>query len=145
MAVSDQLSRLAVHAKQAEDHAVAARGKAKAQLEADVTTARDSAQAQAVELRKKADASKGKVSAWWDDTQRTWNDHIADARKDIDKKRAEHDLKRAQRNADVAEDDASFAIDFAYAAIDEAEYAVLDAALARMQAEELASGASARA
>jgi hypothetical protein len=144
MAVSDQLSSLSTHAKQAEDHVAAARGKAKAQLEADVKKASDSAQAQAVELRKKVDASKGKVSAWWDDTQRTWNNHIADARKDIDKRRAEHDLKRAQRNADVAEDDASFAIDFAYAAIDEAEYAVLDAVLARMQAEELA-GAGARA
>jgi hypothetical protein len=54
------------------------------------------------------------------------------------------DLHRAQSKADNAEDDAAFAIDYAYGAIEEAEYAVLDAALARMDADELAgAGASA--
>ena len=45
MALSDQLSKLAARAKEAEDRAAAAMTKAKAQLEQDVKTARESAQA----------------------------------------------------------------------------------------------------
>lgn len=141
MALSDQLSKLAARAKEAEDRAAAAMTKAKAQLEQDVKTARESAQAQADQLRKKAETDKTDLSAWSNDLQRSWNEHLAAARKQIDDRRAAHDLKTAQRNADNAEEDAAFAIDYAYGAIEEAEYAVLDATLARMEADELASGA----
>jgi hypothetical protein len=139
MALSDQLTKLAARAKEAEDHAAAAKNKAKAELEADVKAANDAAQAQAEQLRTKVDADKGKVSDHWSKVQRTWNDHLAHMREDIHDRRAEHDLKKAQRNADGAEEDAVYAIDFAYGAIEEAEYAVLDAVLARTEADELAS------
>jgi hypothetical protein len=141
MALSDQLSKLSVRAKQVEDRAVAARGKAKADLEQDVKEARESAQAQADSLRKAAESSKGKLSAWWESVQRSWSEHLAAVRKSIEDRKAEHDLATAQRVAEQAEDDAAFAIDYAYAAIDEAEYAVLDATLARMDADELAKEA----
>src|SRR6478736_6104912 len=59
MAVSDQLTKLAARAKEAEDRAAAAQGKARADLELDVETARTSAQAQADKLRAAADAKKG--------------------------------------------------------------------------------------
>jgi hypothetical protein len=144
MAASDELSKLAARAKEAEDHAVAARGKAKADLEQDVESARASARDQADKLRAQADANKGKLSVWWNDLQRSWDEHIEKIRANIDSKRAEHDLDKARSNADNAEDDAAFAVAYAYAAIEEAEYAVLDATLARMEADELA-GASAGA
>ena len=140
MALSDQLTQLAARAKEAEDRAVAAKTKARAELEQDVKTAREASQAQADQLRKTAEANKGKISEWWDGVQKSWNDHIATVRQKIDEKRAEHDLNVAQRDADNAEDDAAFAIDYAYGAIDEAEYAVLDATLARMDADSLAAG-----
>jgi hypothetical protein len=54
--------------------------------------------------------------------QRTWNDHVAKVREDVDRKRSEHDVDRATRNAHNAEDDAAFAVEVAYAAIEEAEY-----------------------
>ena len=95
-----------------------------------------SAQAKADKLRESAEVNKGKISVWWDDVQRTWHEHVAKIRDDIDGKRAEHDVEKAEKYAEHAEDDALFAIDFAYAAIVEAEYAVLDAALARMEVEE---------
>ena len=85
-----------------------------------------------------AEASQGRISAWWDSVQRSWNDHLAAVRKNVDEKGAAHDLKMTQRIADQAEVDAEFAIDYAYAAIEEAEYAVLEATLARMEADELA-------
>ena len=140
MALSDQLTKLAARAKEAEDHAAAAKSKARAQLEQDVKTARESAKSQADQLRKTAEANKGQISDWWDGVQKSWNDFIATARQNIDEKRAEHDQNVANRAADNAEDDAAFAIDYAYGAIEEAEYAVLDATLARMDAEALAAG-----
>jgi hypothetical protein len=140
MALSDQLTKLAARAKEAEDRAAAAKSKAHAQLERDVKAARDAAQAQADQLRKTADANKGKISDWWDGVQKNWDEHIATIRQNVDEKRAEHDLNVARKGADVAEDDAAFAIDYAYGAIEEAEYAVLDATLARMDADALAAG-----
>ena len=139
MALSDQLTELAARAKEAEDRAAAARDKSKAGLEADVETARTSAQERAKKLRESADANKNKLSVWWYDLQRTWNEHVAKIRDDIDSKRAEHDADRAERRAEHREDDAEFAVDFAYSAIEEAEYAVLDAELARKEADELSA------
>ena len=139
MALSDQLTELTARAKSAEEHAAAAHGKAKADVQADVEKARTSAQDRAKQLRESAEANKNKLSVWWYDLQRTWNEHVAKIREDIDAKRAEHDADRAERRAERREDDAVFAIDFAYAAIEEAEYAVLDAELARTEADELAT------
>ena len=117
MAASDQLGKLAARAKEAEDRGTAARDKAKADLEQDVETARASAKAQADKLRASAEAKKGKLSVWWNDLQRSWDEHIEKIRADIDSKRAEHDVDRARKNADNAENDATFAVDYAYAAI----------------------------
>ena len=142
MAVSDQLTKLAARAEDDEDHAAAAQGKARADLQGDVENARKSAQEQADKLRATADAKKGKLSVWWNDVQRSWDSHIERIRSDIEERRAEHDVDRAQRRAENAEEDAAFAIDYAYAAIEEAEYVVLDASLARMEADELAAAPS---
>jgi len=142
MALSDQLTQLANRAKELEDRVAASTAKSKADLQQDVKNAREAAQSQGDALRKSAEDSKGKISAWWDSVQRSWNDHLAAVRDNIDEKRSEHDQKTAQRAADSAEEDATFAIDFAFAAIDEAEYAVLDAELARMNADELAGGST---
>jgi hypothetical protein len=132
MALSDQLSKMATKAKEAEDRTATAQDKAKSDLEQDVEQARATAQDQADSLRESADASKGRISAWW-------NEHLAAMREDIENRKAERDADRAQENADRAEADASFAIDYASAAIDEAEYAVLDATLARKKADEMAA------
>lgn len=139
MAASDELTKLVARAKAAEDRAAAAQGKAKADLERDVETARISAQKQADNLRTSADTGKKKLSVWWNDLQRSWNEHIVKVRDDVDRRRSEHDVDRAEKRAERAEHDALFAIDFAYAAIEEAEYAVLDADLARMEADQLAT------
>jgi hypothetical protein len=139
MALSDQLSELAARAKEAEHRGAAARDKSKAGLQADVETARASAQERAKRLRESAEANKNKLSVWWYDLQRTWNEHVAKIRDDIEGKRAEHDVDRAERRAEHRADDAAFAVEFAYSAIEEAEYAVLDAELARMEADELSA------
>jgi hypothetical protein len=142
MALSDQLTKLAARAKEAEDRAAAAQEKVKADVEQDREVSRAAAQRQAEELREAADAGRGKISDWWNDAQSNWNQHVAKVQETIESKKAELDLADAERNADNAEADAYFAIDYAYAAIGEAEYAVLDAVLARKQADELSEGSS---
>ena len=74
--------------------------------------------------------NKGKVAAWWNDVQKSWDDQIASIRRDIESKKAEHDVKAATHRAESAEEDAEFAIQYAYWAVEEAEYRVLDATLA---------------
>jgi hypothetical protein len=123
--------------KELEDRAAAAHQKTRGDLEQDVKSARDSAQAQADSLRKSAEARKGHISAWWDNLQRSWSENVASIRTAADDRKAEHDVKAAQHKADEADDDAAFAIDYTYAAIEEAEYAVLDAELAHMEADDL--------
>src|SRR4051812_7475082 len=113
MAVSDQLERLAVRAKEVETRAADAKSKAKTDLEQDVADARASAQEQAEKLRLIADENEGKISSWWNDVQRDWNTHISEVRENIDTKKAELDKNRAERTAENAEDDALFAIDYA--------------------------------
>ncbi len=141
MALSDQLRRLANRAEEAEKNAAAAGDKAKADLEQDRENSRAVAQREAEQLREAADAGRGKISDWWSDVQRSWNEHIAQIQKNVESKKGEIDLDLAKRRADNAEADAEFAIEFAYTAIGEAEYAVLDANLARKEADEL-SGVS---
>jgi hypothetical protein len=138
MALSDQLNDLAVKAKQVQDRVAAAKQKTKADLEGDVENARASAQAQADALHTKAEANKGKISAWWDKMERSWHEHVAAVRKGAQDRKTAHDAKAAQRAAEQADEDASYAIDYAYAAIEEAQYAVLDADLAHRHADELA-------
>ena len=136
MAASDDLTKLADRAKEAEERVAAAREKGKADLEGDRDNARAVGEQQAEDLRELAEENKGRISDRWLEMQEAWNQAIAKVREDIEGRKAEHDLHHAQRTAERAEDDARFAIDFAYSAIVEAEYAVLDADLARMEADE---------
>ena len=137
MALSDDLTKLSVRAKEAEERAAAAREKSKADLEADLEYARGVGEEEAKALRETSDEGKGRISDRWNDVQEAWNQAIAKVREDIENRKAEHDLQKAEGRADRAEEDARFAINFAYSAIVEAEYAALDAALARMEADEL--------
>jgi hypothetical protein len=138
MALSDQLTKLAARAKQAEDRAAAAKVEAKADVEQDLKEVRESSRARADAASAAIEKDKEKVSSWWADVQRSWNKHIAAARDDRSEMRAAHDRKVAEHRAEQAEADASFAIDFAYGAVEEAEHAVLASVLARMDADELA-------
>ena len=144
MALSDQRTALATRTKDLEDRASAAKTKTKAALQQDVSSARTAAQSHADAIRTCADSSKATVSAWWDDMGRSWHDHVAAVRKNVDDERGARDAKSAGRRADRAEQDAAFALDYAYATVEESEYAVLDATLARMEADEMADATTPR-
>ncbi|MGW5237546.1 hypothetical protein ACWEOW_01280 [Monashia sp. NPDC004114] len=138
MALSEQLSRLAERTKQLEEHAAAARKKARADLEQEVAKAEAASKKNAEELRNSAVAAEAEVSAWWTDVGRAWDENLTKMRKRIKEQSAKHDLMAAQRDADEAAAYAAYVIDYTYAAVEEADYAVLQATLARMQADELA-------
>lgn len=142
MAQSDDLTRLATRAKEAQTRVAKVREEARADLEQDVASARKSAQEQADKLRHSAEQSKAGISGRLSDVQRSWNEHISRVREDLEDKRAKHDVHVAQRRADDAEAYASFATDHAYSAIVEAEYAALDAVLARMDADQMSEEAA---
>jgi hypothetical protein len=134
MAVSDDLSRLSVRAKQAEDRAAAAKAQAHDQLQQAVQDARDSTQQTADKLR----AGSAAVADRADNIQRSWDEHLAKARERMDARKARHAADRAESDAEDAESYAAYSIDLAYSAIEEAEYAVLDAVLTRHDADEAA-------
>jgi hypothetical protein len=138
MALPNDLIKLAARAQDAETRTADAAGKARTDLEREVSSARASTEAQAEWLRETAPAYEAKVVQWWTEVRRSWNEHVAKAHEDVDTRRAEHDVKKAKRKADHAEGYAAFAIDLAYSAIVEAEYATLDAVLARFDAEQVA-------
>lgn len=77
MALSDQLRKLADRAEEAEERAPATRDKARADVERDLETCRETAQARAEQLRETTDANKDKIPAWWNEVQRNWNEHVA--------------------------------------------------------------------
>jgi hypothetical protein len=142
MAVSEDLSRLSQRAKQAEDRVATAKTTARDHLERDVEAARTQSQKTADDIRTKQADAVARADAWGTDIQRSWNDHIQQARRRIDDRKAKHDLKVAESDAQDAEDYAASAIDFAYSAIEEAEYAVLDAMLCRADADAAAKAAT---
>jgi hypothetical protein len=57
----------------------------KSELEQDVMSALDSAEAQANSLRKHAEERKGKISAWWEELQHDWNKQMKSIRKAFEK------------------------------------------------------------
>lgn len=137
MTLSGDLSNLAARVKEAEGRATAAQDQAKADLEAEVESARTAGEQQAVALREAAERGRGRISGWWEEVQKSWSDAISTVRRDLQSKKGTHDAQHTRRRAENAEKDAEFAIDFAYSAVVEAEYAVLDAALAQKEADEL--------
>ena len=136
MDASQELAKLSERAKEAEDHASAARNQAKADVEKSADEARARAEAHAEELQRTATGAH--ISASWNDMQKSWSDHMAQVRQSIEDKKGQRDARRAEARADDVEADALFAIDYAYGTVEEAEYAVLDAISARMEAEDRA-------
>ena len=137
MDASQRLAKLSQRAKEAEDHAAAARNQAKADVEKSADEARAAAEAHAHELAK-ARLHGAQISASRNDMQESLANHMAQVRQSIEEKKGQLDAKHAESRADDAEVDALFAIDYAYATVEEAEYAVLDAISARMEANDMA-------
>jgi hypothetical protein len=135
MALSEQLYTLATRTKQAEERASAAKSRTRAELEADVASAREHFS----ESKVKFQSTREKMSQPWQDARQKWTESVEKLQRDIAAKREEHDIQAAQTKADRMENDASAAIEFAITAVDEAERELLEAALQRKYADELSA------
>jgi len=135
MAASDDLRELAQRAKVAQDRVAAAKSQARSDVEREATRVRDAAQQKANQLQTQNAKAAAGAPQKWSDVQRSWSEHVARIREDVEGKKAEMDAKKSLHRADSAEDDAVDAVAFAEAALEEAEYAVLNATVARMDAD----------
>jgi hypothetical protein len=141
MSGSDQLSKLATQAKQAEDNIGRAKDETQAELQTRVNRVKESSEKQAAAFKASTGGAKAKASQRWEDVQQSWNAHIAEIREHGDGAKAEHDVKRAEHRAERREDNAVAAVAYAVAVLEEAEYAVLDALLAREEADAMVAAA----
>ena len=99
MALSDELSKLAVRAQEADKRAGAAAEMAKSDLEANRDFARARGEEQAEDLPAVAEKGHEQISDAWKEMQITWNHATAALREDVESRKAEHDLRKAQRRA----------------------------------------------
>jgi len=139
MALSDQLTDLANRTKQLEGSAAAARDQDRKKLEQQRDTLDASMQKQAQKIKTEVKAGGGQVRSWWADTTDRIEQRRAELRAKMDKSKAEHEAKKAVRNADDAEEYASNLVGLAAYVTDAAEYAVIDAAIARSEADAIAT------
>ncbi len=72
--LSDELRKLSARAEEAEGHVSAVREKTKADIEADRDAARAVGEQQAKQLRESADEGRDRISVWWSDVQRSWDE-----------------------------------------------------------------------
>ena len=93
MALSDDLTKLAARAKEAEDRLAAAQKCGARQGGTRRPERAGVAPEEHGQLRQTAETNKGKVAAWWSDVQKSWDEHIASIRRDIESKKAEHDVE----------------------------------------------------
>jgi hypothetical protein len=70
-------------------------GESKSELEQDVKEVRKGAEDGGEALRKAIEKNKGKISAWWIEVQRSWNQHLREIRKHIGRA-----ARRARMEAD---------------------------------------------
>ena len=82
MALSDQLGELSVRAKKAEGRAVDARNEARTNLEHEVQLAHKDLQVGREDLRQAAEENRGKVAAWFNDVQKSWDDQVESVRRE---------------------------------------------------------------
>jgi hypothetical protein len=139
MAAAEKFTELKRQVEAAESNVRAAGSRDEAELRAKVDEARKDADGRAARLNANVAQAADRGDRRWAEAQSDWDDHVRRIRASVDERKDERDAKRAERNAESAEADALDAIDYAAAAIEEAEYAVLTAALARVNADALAS------
>lgn len=89
---SDELRKLSARAKEAEDRVAAARGKTKADVEANRDAARAVGEQEAKALREKAEEGHDRISDRWAAVQRSWDEAVTAIRADIESRKTEHDI-----------------------------------------------------
>jgi hypothetical protein len=138
-ALSEQLSDLSARSKKTEDVIAATREKNRAHMETQRAELKDSIDADTLKVKEQAASARDNAQSSWREARSSVDAHFATMRDEADERRVERTAKKAEHRAERAEQDAADAIDLALYVLDQAEYAVLDAALARADADDLAT------
>jgi hypothetical protein len=138
--LSEQLSDLSVHAKNAEDAVTAAQKEAHDKIIARREQARAAATSATEkvnqDLKSVGDAAAAKVNALRAKLAadiNTLKEHVAEAKQD-------RKVQRTEKQAERLEWEAGCAVDYAIASIEQAKLAVLDAIVGRIEAGQVAQG-----
>jgi predicted nucleic acid-binding Zn-ribbon protein len=135
--LSEQLSELSVHAKNAEDALAAAQKEARDKIVVRKEQARTAATAAVEKVNQEAKSIGDSATRNWGTVKaKIAADMTALKAKAADVKR-KIDVKTAEDYADEMEWEAGFAIDYAIASVEQAKLAVLDALDSRVQAEQV--------
>jgi hypothetical protein len=141
VAFSEELQKLTDRALRAQQDARDAESKARVDVEQRMSEVETSADADATELRAKAEEGRTGTSSTWTHMSESWDVHVTKVRADVARRKSRHEASSAASRANDAAYDAEFAIAVASTAIEEAGRAVLDAILARREADEAAKAA----
>ena len=123
MPASDDLNKLAVRAKEAQDRVTAAQQKAKADLEEDVDSTRTAVEKQNAVMRERVSEEKGRISDHWSELQTAWNEIVGKVREDIEARKTllRHDRLLGHRRESIRSQTTSIAVN-----IDFCEYAAVE-------------------
>jgi hypothetical protein len=134
--LSQQLSELSVHAKNAEDAAATAQQEAHAKAAALRDQARAAASAATEKVNQEAKGAKDRASRNWNALQAKIAADVNSLKTVVAARKREIDAERAETTAERLEWEAAFSIDYAIASIEQAKYAVLDAIVGRVEAQD---------
>ena len=137
--LSERLQDLSAQAKHTEDtiDAVLSENRQRVQAQRDALSTKGETQRDT--FTKQVDGAQTEFEAKLLELRDAVEGQFATIRANAAKQHAERDVKRAERRAGDAELDAVAAVDFAGFALEQAEYAIVGAAIARVDADELAT------
>jgi hypothetical protein len=137
--LSERMQDLSAQAKHTEDTIDAVLSENRQRLQAQRDALSTKAETQRDTFTKQLDGAQTEFEAKLLELRGAVQGQFATIRADAVKRHAERDVKRAERRAGDAELDAVAAVDFAGYALEQVEYAIVGAAIARAEADELAT------
>jgi len=137
--LSEQLSKLSVRAKKAEDAISAAEKETRDKVIARREQACVAATAAVEKVESDIKSIGETASSNWNAVRAKMDSDLAKLKVKVAQRVHEHDVKRAEGRADRLEQEAGFAVDYAVASIEQANVAILDAIIGRFEAEEARS------
>ena len=133
--LSEQLSDLSVHAKNAEDAVAAAKKEARDKIVARRDQTRADVNAAIEQVNQDFKSVGNTASRDWSAVKAKVASDAAALKAGIEARKHDLTVARAENYAEMLEDEAAFAIDYAISSVEQAKLAALDAIVGRAEAE----------
>jgi hypothetical protein len=133
--LSEQLSDLSVHAKNAEDAVAAAKKEAHDKIVARRDKSRADVNAAIEQVNQDFKSVANTASRDWSTVKAKVASDVAALKAGIEERKHDRAVARAENYAEMLDGEATFAIDYAISSVEQAKLAVLDAIVGRADAE----------